>query len=86
VEPVIGPLSNSRHPPSTCSDGLQALLFPSPPAVPGGLYRTRLAITMWPSRGVSDDLEHWSGSDTAYGWGVTVNPGFIVLGAAGSHT
>ena len=30
---------------------------------------------------MSDDLEHWSGSDTASGWGVTVNPGFIDLEA-----
>ena len=29
----------------------------------------------------SDDLEHWSGSDTAYGWGVTVDPGFTDLEA-----
>ena len=37
VEPVIGPLSNSHQPPATSSDGSQALLLPSPPAVPGGL-------------------------------------------------
>eukprot|EP00798_Chlamydomonas_sp_ICE-L_P023924 gene23924-biopygen18427 len=30
---------------------------------------------------VSDDLEHWSGSDTAYGWGVPVYPGFDDLEA-----
>ena len=30
---------------------------------------------------MSDDLEHWSGSDTAYGWGVPVDPGFIELEA-----
>eukprot|EP00798_Chlamydomonas_sp_ICE-L_P025607 gene25607-biopygen20095 len=30
---------------------------------------------------VSDDLEHWSGSDTAYGWGVLVYPGFDDLEA-----
>ena len=30
---------------------------------------------------MSDDLEHWSGSDTAYGWGVPVDPGFIDLEA-----
>ena len=70
VEPVIGPLSNTRQPPATGSDGSQALLLPSPPAVPGGLYRTRHCDDVAVTESVSDDLEHWSGSDTAYGWGV----------------
>jgi hypothetical protein len=29
----------------------------------------------------SDDLEHWAGCDTAYGWGVPVDPGFQELEA-----
>jgi len=30
---------------------------------------------------LSDDLDEWAGSDTAYGWGVTVDPGFTDLEA-----
>eukprot|EP00798_Chlamydomonas_sp_ICE-L_P028231 gene28231-biopygen32190 len=81
VEPSTGPLPTSRHPPSTYSDSSRELLITSPPAIPGGLYRTRHCDDVAVTDDVSDDLEHWSGSDTAYGWGVPVYPGFDDLEA-----
>ena len=59
VEPVIGPLSNSRQPPATL-DGSQALFLPSPPAVPCGSSGSSPCDDVAVTESVSDDLEYWS--------------------------
>jgi len=56
------------------------LVNASPPAVSDRLLRSPgddVAV----ADDASDDLEPWSGSDTAYGWGVPVDPGFVDLEA-----
>jgi len=75
-----GPLPNSPHPPTTLNDS-QVSFIQTPPVGPGGTLGSRpgddVAVADW----ASDDLEHWSGSDTAYGWGVTVDSGFVDIEA-----
>eukprot|EP00798_Chlamydomonas_sp_ICE-L_P029094 gene29094-biopygen32958 len=79
VEPLIGPLSNS-HPAPIILDGSKGLVSASPPAVPDRLIGSPGDDVAF-ADSASDDLDHWSGSDTAYGWGVPVDPGFVELEA-----
>ena len=79
MEPLTGPLPTS-HPAPIILDGSKGLVSASPPAVPDRLIGSPGDDVAF-ADSASDDLDHWSGSDTAYGWGVPVDPGFVDLEA-----